>query len=274
MFFEDFKSRYTTIPVAALNKSNKDRILKNDFSTLPHMHKEMEIIAVLNGSARFHIDSLDYDIKKGDVVLVSPYQIHYATIFANEEYDRCCICFDLSLLYDKKLNSDLENGIVTTENVINDPHCAELVKEACLAKVNEESGWEFKVIGNLSKLFGILKEKDLFSNSNSFLQSKMQNRLIINFVSENFSKEISSKSVADALHIDGSYFCRLFKANFGCNFQDYLSRYRIEKAKTMLKNSDLSVSEISEKVGFNSFSYFSKCFKEHTCMTPSEYRIK
>ena len=63
MFFEDFKSRYTTIPVAALNKSNKDSVLKNDFSTLPHMHKEMEIIAVLNGSARFHIDSLDYDIK-------------------------------------------------------------------------------------------------------------------------------------------------------------------------------------------------------------------
>ena len=91
MFFEDFKSRYTTIPVAALNKSNKESVLKNDISTLPHMHKEMEIIAVLNGSARFHIDSLDYDIKKGDVVLVSPYQIHYATIFAGEEYDRCCI---------------------------------------------------------------------------------------------------------------------------------------------------------------------------------------
>ena len=250
MFFEDFKSRYTTIPVAALYKSHKDNFLKNDFSTLPHMHKEMEIIAVLNGSARFHIDSLDYDIKKGDVVFVSPYQIHRATIFADEEYERCCICFDLSVLFDKKLNSDLENGIVSVKNVFSDAKCVELVKEACLAKVNEEKGWEFKVIGNLSKLFGILKEKDLFSHSNNVLQAKMQNRLIVSFVSENFSKEISSKSVADALHIDGSYFCRLFKANFGCNFQDYLSRYRIEKAKTMLKNSDLSVSEISESVGF------------------------
>lgn len=274
MFFEDFKSRYTTIPVAALNKSNKDIVLKNDFSTLPHMHKEMEIITVLKGRARFHIDSLDYDIKQGDVVLVSPYQIHHATIFAGEEYDRCCICFDLDLLYDKKLNSDLENGIITTENIINDPHCAELVKEACLAKVNEEKGWEFKVIGNLSKLFGILKEKNLFSISNSLLQAKMQNRLIIGFVSENFNKSISSKSVADALHIDGSYFCRLFKSNFGCNFQDYLSRYRIEKAKTMLKNSDLTVSEISESVGFNSFSYFTKCFREYTSLTPSQYRKK
>jgi len=274
MFFEDFKSRYTTIPVAALNKSNKDSILKNDFSTLPHMHKEMEIISVLNGRARFHIDSLSFDIKKGDVVLVSPYQIHNATFLADEEYERCCICFDLDLLYDKKLNNDLENGIVTINNIINDPLCAELVKEACLAKVNEESGWEFKVIGNLSKLFGILKEKDLFSNSNSFLQTKIQNRLIISFVSENYNKDISSKSVAEALHIDGSYFCRLFKANFGCNFQDYLSRYRIEKAKTMLKNSELSVSEISESVGFNSFSYFTKCFRQYTSLTPSQYRKK
>ena len=97
-------------------------------------------------------------------------------------------------------------------------------------------------------------------------------KTVIDYVEKNLSKNITSTDIAKALHINHSYFCRLFKKNFNLCFQNYLALCRIEKAKSLLKNTDLSVSEIALKVGFNSISYFTKIFKKEVSLTPNQYR--
>ena len=59
------------------------------------------------------------------------------------------------------------------------------------------------------------------------------------------------------------YFCKLFKRSTGLNFTDYVSRVRIEKAKNLLLNPNLRVSEIAYEIGFQSLTHFNRVFKTH-----------
>jgi AraC-like DNA-binding protein len=67
------------------------------------------------------------------------------------------------------------------------------------------------------------------------------------------------------------YFCKMFKKVTGINFTDYLSRVRIEKAKNLLLNPNLRVSEIAFEVGFQSLTHFNRVFKKLLGQSPTEY---
>ena len=80
--------------------------------------------------------------------------------------------------------------------------------------------------------------------------------------------------VAQAVHTSAFYFCKLFKKVTGINFTDYLSRVRIEKAKNLLLNPNLRVSEIAFEVGFQSLTHFNRVFKKLLGQSPTEYRAQ
>lgn len=271
MLIDDFKIQYKTIPFATTFRYQKKNTLKNDLETLSHMHREMEILLVLEGEAGLCAGGNSYKIKKGDIVLIPPYILHNYTIFTDYDFKHNCLCFDLDLLYDKKLKKDLEKGRLKMPFVINNKKCFESGVEAYNINEKKQSGWEFQIIGNLSLFFGVLMQEGLITKVDNLSQKNIC-REIMELISVNYACNITSTDIAQELHMNNSYFCRLFKKHFGCPFQNYLSVYRIEKAKLYLKNTDLSVSEISFNTGFNSLSYFGKIFKEYTGFTPLEYR--
>jgi len=77
---------------------------------------------------------------------------------------------------------------------------------------------------------------------------------------------------ASKLYISPNYLRQLFKQHTGETFGEYLTRQRMKKAAELMADQSIKISEISEKVGFGSQSYFSKCFKKFFKSTPSEYR--
>jgi len=106
------------------------------------------------------------------------------------------------------------------------------------------------------------------------LQKKKINRAIVNakvFINENFSNEITLEEVSKEVCVSTHYFSRLFKEETSENFIEYLTRVRLDRAKELMKNSDLSIKEICFKVGFADPNYFSHTFKKTEKLTPSEY---
>ena len=83
---------------------------------------------------------------------------------------------------------------------------------------------------------------------------------------------LSVKHICEAIHISQSYLGQLFKKEVGKTFIQYLTEYRLEKAKELLKYTQLKTYEISDKVGNTDAHYFSAIFKKYTGYTPSEYR--
>jgi AraC-like DNA-binding protein len=92
------------------------------------------------------------------------------------------------------------------------------------------------------------------------------------FIKENQAEDLSLGQVARAVNTSTFYFCKMFKKATGLNFTEYLSRVRVEKAKNLLLNPNLRVSEIAFEVGFQSLTHFNRVFKKVTGQSPSEYR--
>ena len=70
------------------------------------------------------------------------------------------------------------------------------------------------------------------------------------------------------------YFCKIFKKSTGTHFTDYLSRVRVEKARNLLLNPNLRISEIAYEVGFQSLTHFNRVFKKLLGQSPTEYRAQ
>ena len=92
------------------------------------------------------------------------------------------------------------------------------------------------------------------------------------YIQQNQGEDLSLGQVAKAVNTSTFYFCKLFKKATGLNFTDYVSRVRIEKAKNLLLNPNLRVSEIAYEVGFQSLTHFNRVFKKIIGQSPTEYR--
>ena len=78
------------------------------------------------------------------------------------------------------------------------------------------------------------------------------------------------EQIAAGFYVDSSYLRRAFKKEFNMTITDFLTQVRMEKAKELLAQN-YKLSDISEMVGFNDSSYFSKVFKKYFGKSPSEY---
>ncbi|MCB7317198.1 response regulator transcription factor [Lacrimispora sp. 210928-DFI.3.58] len=92
------------------------------------------------------------------------------------------------------------------------------------------------------------------------------------YIRSNYMKEISMQDAAKMMNYSDAYFCKLFKQCFDQNFTTYLTRFRINEAKRLLQDKNISVKDVSLQVGYNDSNYFAKVFKRLTGMIPSEYR--
>lgn len=95
---------------------------------------------------------------------------------------------------------------------------------------------------------------------------------IINYVNNNFTENITLKSLAQKFYINPIYLGRVFKKQTGTLFNEYLTTLRIEKSKVLLKNTNKKVYEIASEIGFNDPNYFIAKFLKTEGVTPSQYR--
>lgn len=102
--------------------------------------------------------------------------------------------------------------------------------------------------------------------------------LIINkamqYISENYSKDISMDDVANSVFLNAAYFSRIFKQLTGDNYIDYLTKFRIDKAIQLLAANRYKINEICNLVGYRNSKYFSRLFKFQTGYSPKEYCLR
>ena len=88
----------------------------------------------------------------------------------------------------------------------------------------------------------------------------------------NYYRSLTLQEVAAYVFLSPYYFARLFKAQTGTTLGEYITEVRLLRARTLLLQTDLSVSTVSEKVGYRSCSYFSALFTKRFGTSPSVYR--
>ena len=95
---------------------------------------------------------------------------------------------------------------------------------------------------------------------------------VLSFINDNYSKNIGLEEIAQFVGISKQHLCRVFKANFHTTPYEYLTLYRLKKAKEKLTNTSLTINKISQQTGFHDSSYFCQVFKKYENLSPQKFR--
>lgn len=133
-----------------------------------------------------------------------------------------------------------------------------------------------KKLGAVANLLAIFAEHlSIQSNQIAVQQANDEPPVITKakkYIEEHHTEDLSLGQVAQAVHTSIFYFCKLFRKVTGTTFTEFVSRTRLEKAKNLLLNPNLRISEIAYEVGFQSLTHFNRTFKSIVGQSPTEYR--
>lgn len=176
---------------------------------------------------------------------------------------------DVTNLIDEKSNVFIENGISVfilecTNKIWEVREHSKLVrkvKEKMLYNKNSKKYY----VDDLNELSDILEDdKNLYSATSI--------KLVIQFITKNFNNNITLKDVADEVFLSQNYLSELFKKETGEGFYEFLSNYRVKRAKELLVTTNLKIYEVAESVGYNDSITFGRAFKKITGTTPNNFR--
>ena len=238
----------------------------------PHLHYHLELVYIYEGSSGVNLDSQEYNIPEDSVFLALSNQTH--AYIPNEKTSHLTMIVSPDVL--PELSTILESKQPKTPVLENVSSYPEL--HALLWQIIEESNRKEARL-HLPKMRGLLCAMfaELFrhmplcdrvqGNSQAFNN-------IIGFCARNFNRELSLESLSEELHMSKYYISHLFSSRFNMKFNDYINSLRVTAACRYLCNSNKSVTEISELVGFGTPRTFNRAFLKQFGQSPSEYRTQ
>lgn len=244
-----------------------------------HLHDNMEMIIVDEGSVVFSVRDVQYELSKNDMLIINPFELHSASIPAectkvvyhavNVDLNRCRAL--PSPVFVGNVN-ELINGQSVYPNVINDDGMLEELRKSLKGMVHNRAPQnEVMQLSDMFRFFAILGQPLHIEGENDKKRSAEFIKKTVLYVQSTPLSEISLEGLARLFSYNKAYFTTLFKKNFGVPFTDYLNNYKIEVAKEYIRNGNYNLNEVAVMAGFNHYAYFFTRFKSITGMTPSEF---
>lgn len=269
MYEDSFRKRYGTAPVAV-------SCIDGMIITKPHFHNDVEMLYVITGTSKVQVSNQTFTAKAGDLIFVNPWEVHTIVPDASAPYRHHCICFDPSLIADKRISEDLQKGhLAFCRHFSEEPeqkHLCELFDKLYDSVSHNGKALLFDATAYVSMIFSTLV-------SGSYLLHKPEGdkqttfcTSVIRYISDHYSEPITSREVAQELYFTQNYFCRKFKGIFGLPFSEYLNMYRLLKAKAQLGAKSGKIADVAAACGFNDVIYFTKSFKKFFGITPAKYQ--
>ncbi len=201
----------------------------------------------------------EHKIQKGQIFMIHPYEVTTYVADGTDPWSYSWIGFDAN----EYIASLLAGDVYEAEN------CASLFKD--MNKMKRGSGRELYLCGKIYEVLATLEP--VLSNDREDSSSRYV-RMAKNYIESNYHKDVRVSQIAENLGLDRSYFTHLFTAEEKMSPQQYLLRLRMAKAIELLENSEQQVGEIALQVGYPDVTNFSRMFKRHLGLSPSDYRKK
>ena len=254
-----------------------------------HFHPEYELYLLVDGRRRFFFDNRSYLAEKGSLALIDSSQIHmthsvpddpddhyeriilYVHKAKVEEYDRCFPELGMG----EFLRQHYGIYVLSIEEA---QRAMDMFKAVMRELDAQQSKGQAMIDMEIMRFFigfwranrpvTYLKDKQSDKKKGKYTTAYS----VSDYISEHFCEQISLEKLAEEFYVSQSYLSRSFKEVSGFGISEYVNLLRIRKAQAMLEDPDLTISEISEAVGFESTSYFGRVFQKHLAISPSQYR--
>ena len=242
--------------------------LSNGSFSMPshHYHNLFELYFLERGRCRYFIDDNSYDVEPGDIAFILPGTVH-KTIYENNSRKRRVIYCSGYFVPGSVMPVISEMSAVYREPSII-PEVKKYISEI-ETEYKENNIFSQDKIRCFMHLLLIL----LAQHKNKIVSPPPQSSVISSiaaFLKDNVSSNLSLSETAEKYGFTPQYLSSLFKEKTGMGFHEYIHLLRMLKAEELLSSSvPFSISEVSEKCGFNDSNYFSFVFKKHFGMNPS-----
>lgn len=252
-----------------------------------HWHREMEIIYIVRGKGIVTVQTNQYVVDEGDIVIVAPEVIHSIKQFENYAMKYYNILFDFRLLenssshcYEKYLRGVYEHTQVLPTHLKKEDKLANSLKPYLQYLIeNRKNKYSTDELMVKSSLYAIIhyliqhsKESD--NTSEKLEKNYLKIKNVLCFVQQHYDERITVNNAALLINYSASYFSKMFHELTGSSFTQYLKDYRLEIAADKLITTDKTITEISQETGFCNLPYFSRSFQHKFGVTPNEYRSR
>jgi len=247
-----------------------------------HWHDAVEIIMPTQNTYRVDIDYRSYELREYDILVINSGGLH--EMFAPpDKGQRILLQFDIVALnvirgFTIATSVYAQPRLITPEN---HPGAHEKVKNLLLEIMEERRTQnDFYDIAIMNKIISITLELARMQKYDTDMQGILVKRKLhmyrlnecLNYINHHFTENLTLETVAQTTGFSKFHFSRWFREYTNTSFHDYLTKVRIDKAKSLLLNTTLSILEIALESGFQSSATFNRVFKSQSNLTPKEYR--
>lgn len=250
---------------------------------LYHFHSSYEIYYLLSGTRNYFINDRTYSVEKGDLVLINKGNLHKTTYGGSPMHERVLIIFNDAYIQGiSKLSTDVDllQAFHRNTNILKLHKSEQKIVERILFNIIREtkvkdSGHESYVRLEMGELLIFITRKATHTRSVATANvNHMQGKIyeIIQYLNSRYMNKITLENISENFYISPFYLSRMFKKVTSFTFVEYLNSLRIREAQQLLKETHLKVSEVADKVGFESQTHFGRVFKKITGLSPLQYR--
>lgn len=248
-----------------------------------HMHTDIEILQVLEGSLHVRTRQEEYDMESGDVALFNANEVHS---FRSNQLTPCTLLL-LQLdpafcsshypqIYNLHfLHSNLRK--VLPEHILAD------VQNSCFHVgyhyFGQLPGFSFRCLSDLNRLMGLMVvfiPHKILSDDDYLAQMESDARIsrILQYIHQHYKEKITLNEIARQEHLSFSYLSHMLKDALNQPFQKYVNRLRFEHALFLLQNTNMKIIHICNESGFSDSKYLNRMFLEIFGLTPKAYRYE
>ena len=239
-----------------------------------HWHERMELLLITAGSLNLRIGNRETDLCADHLALITPGKLHYG-ISGSRGVSYTTIMFDLSR-FNCSLPAvrNLLDPILEKRTAFlpwtDQPIVIASVKSLLQLHHSKDTGDQMAAVGKIYELTALLYRYCLVSEDIRAVTDD-RFRCVLDYINLHFNEDISSDALSRQFGYSPGYFSRHFKEITGLAPMIYIRILRLEKAGRLLLEENLTVGETAAECGFSDMSYFTKCFRSHFQMTPTEY---
>jgi len=246
-----------------------------------HWHEKMEFLFFTQGECVVKCNSAEFTVKAGDLVVVNSNELHQAHCLT-ETAEYFCIIVDTSLIQSryidicdtKYIKPIYHNQILFKNKIENNAQASQYILEFVMEYESKNPGYELSIKACIYQLlvFLLRNHVQVVLTSDEYT-ARMRNlkrfNNLIEYIENNYSSKITIEQLCTMAHISRFHFCHIFKDMTGKSLGEYLNLLRINKAYSMLKDSELNITEVAAACGFDDANYFSRLFKKYKKVSPS-----
>lgn len=248
-----------------------------------HWHMSAEFIMAVKDGCIFGINDEEFNMKKGDILLVWPAQLHRTVLSPKEGHvllqfspDFLSGSKDLSFRY-----RDLSMlHLISGENAQAREYLGKKMWECLELYLGEDPFSDTKMRIRIYEILLYLCETQMKEAEGTRSRSGRSHETFLriqnacSFIKKNCRENISQKDAADVSGFSTYYFSRVFREYTQESFSEYLTRQRIQNALSLLYQEDVPITDVAYLSGFQSISNFSKVFRNVMKCSPLQYRKK